>query len=120
MSDVQHQLSLLDQIRADELALARRIEREAVSTARTRHEAGEAIKPLRDRLRQQVLEAIRANPGVTDERIAELTGLAGNTARPRRLELERAGRIEAAGASRTRSGRRAVAWRVVPESPHNG
>lgn len=85
------------------------------STLQTRGEAEVKIKPDRKRLQGIVLACIEAHGPVTDERIAELTGLAANTARPRRLELERAGRIEAVGASRTRSGRRAVAWAVVPD-----
>ena len=81
------------------------------STAVTRHEAEVAIAPSAATLREQVYDCIKANPqGITDERIAELTGLAGNTARPRRLELEKAGRIVAAGTSKTRSGRKAVTW----------
>lgn len=84
------------------------------STLQTRGEAKVRIKPDRKRLQRVVYDAIREHGPLTDERIAELTGLAANTARPRRLELERAGKVEAAGASRTRSGRRAVAWRVVP------
>ena len=83
------------------------------STLVTRAAAEIAIHPSAASLREQVLECIKAHPeGVTDERIAELTGLAGNTARPRRLELERQGRIEASGTSLTRSGRKAVTWRV--------
>lgn len=81
------------------------------STAQTRHEAEESIKPSAANLREKVLECIKTHPlGLTDERIAELTGLNPNTARPRRLELEKAGRIVASGVSKTRSGRKAVAW----------
>ncbi len=84
------------------------------STAETRHEAEESIKPSADACRQKVYECIVANPqGVHDEKIAELTGLLPNTARPRRLELERAGRIVAAGSAKTRSGRKAVTWVVA-------
>jgi hypothetical protein len=86
------------------------------STVATRGEAGLAIKPRTLELQRKVHEAIRDWGPITDERIAEVTHLNPNTARPRRLELERAGKIEAAGASRTRSGRRAVAWRVLPGS----
>lgn len=81
------------------------------STATTRHEAEVAIKPSKSKLQKMVLECVKANPqGIHDERIAELTGLAGNTARPRRLELERAGKIVAAGSAKTRSGRKAVTY----------
>ena len=81
------------------------------STAQTRHEAEVAIQPSVATMREQVYDCIKANPqGITDERIAELTKLGPNTARPRRLELERAGRIVASGTSKTRSGRKAVTW----------
>lgn len=84
------------------------------STAVTRHEAAEAIKPSKSKLQKMVLDCIKVHPeGVTDQRIAELTGLEGNTARPRRLELERAGKIVASGKQLTRSGRRAVAYVVA-------
>ena len=52
-------------------------------------------------------------PRSTDEQIAEGLNMNPSTVRPRRLELERAGRIEPAGASKTRSGRRAVGWRAA-------
>ena len=85
------------------------------STRQTRSEAEVAVKPKAAHLREVVYRAVLDHGPVTDEQIAIITGLAGNTARPRRLELERAGRIAAVGASRTRSGRRAVSWAVVPE-----
>ena len=81
------------------------------STSETRHEAEVAIKPSAATLREQVLACVKAHPGgITDEQIATFTGLNPNTARPRRLELEKAGRIVASGTSKTRSGRKAVTW----------
>lgn len=81
------------------------------STKQTRREAEEAIQPSAANLREKVLDCIRAHPqGITDEQIATLTSLNPNTARPRRLELEKAGRIVASGTSKTRSGRKAVTW----------
>lgn len=81
------------------------------STAQTRAEAEIAIQPSAANLREQVLECVRANPqGVTDEKICDLTGMQGNTERPRRRELEKAGRIMASGSAKTRSGRTAVTW----------
>ena len=110
MSDT-YQRTLLDQIRADELALADRIEAEArPSTMQTRGEAELAIKPRTRELQAIVYRTVQRYGPVTDERISELSGLNPNTCRPRRLELERAGRIVAAGYSKTRSGRKAVAW----------
>jgi hypothetical protein len=85
------------------------------STAATRREAEAKIAPKRNKLREEVYECIRDHGPITDEQIATLTKMNPSTSRPRRLELEKAGRIEAAGVSRTTAGRRAVAWRVVPE-----
>lgn len=49
--------------------------------------------------------------GLTDEEIGERTGLAGNTVRPRRLELEEGGLVCDSGRTRpTQSGRRATVW----------
>lgn len=84
------------------------------STRETRAAAEEAIKPSVANLREKVLECIAKHPqGITDEKIADLTGLNPNTARPRRLELEKAGRIVASGTAKTRSGRKAVTWRAA-------
>ena len=84
-----------------------------LSTAQTRHEAERQIKPSAAAYREQVYRVIRDNGPLTDEQIAELTKLNPNTARPRRVELHKAARIEAAGYSHTKSGRKAVAWRVA-------
>lgn len=60
-------------------------------------------------LRATVLEAIRRAPnGLTREELEGVTGLSGNTVRPRVWELMRAGRITACGCRRTASGRAAV------------
>jgi hypothetical protein len=81
------------------------------STLQTRGEAELAIKPSAANLREQVLATIKAHPGgITDEQIAKFSGLNPNTARPRRLELEKAGRIVASGTAKTHSGRKAVTW----------
>jgi hypothetical protein len=81
-----------------------------LSTMHTRGEAEIRIQEAAPILRERVFGLIAMFGPVTDEQIAELGHLNPSTARPRRLELERAGRIEAAGYSRTKSGRRAVAW----------
>jgi hypothetical protein len=128
---VSDQLRFLDQLRADELELADRIEREAAtcrhgryatqcplcaldaewtSTAATRGAAERQIQPTAANLRDQVLAYVRAHGPCCDERIAEGLKMNPNTERPRRLELERAGRIVASGIQTTRSGRRAVSW----------
>jgi predicted ArsR family transcriptional regulator len=90
-----------------------------LSTAATRAEAEAKIAPKRDKLRTEVYECIKTHGPVTDEQIAQITKMNPSTARPRRLELEKAGRIEAAGITKTRSGRRAVAWRVSTPQDHS-
>jgi hypothetical protein len=79
----------------------------------TSQAAAEAIKPEQANLRERVYEAIAASPcGLTDEQIAERTGLNPSTARPRRIELWKAGRVNGLGQERTRSGRWATLWRA--------
>ena len=89
---------------------------EQPSTLETRGEAEVKIRPDRKRLQKLVYEAIKRYGPICDERIAEVTGLPSNTTRPRRLELERAGKVQKAGATITHSGRKAVAWAAVPET----
>lgn len=61
-----------------------------------------------------VLDAIKASAdGLTDEQIVSVTGLAPNTARPRRKELADGGLIEAIGTRLTVSGCRAQVWRAT-------
>ena len=103
-----------DQITFD--FVKREVRSEPPSTLQTRGEAEVRIRPDRKRLQRIVYEAIRKHGPISDERIAEVTGLPGNTCRPRRLELERAGKVVAAGATITHSGRKAVAWAAVPET----
>lgn len=74
--------------------------------------AAASMKPHAGRLRDVVLQAIAAAPA-TDEEIALRTGLAGNTVRPRRVELQRAGLVEECGKRKTASGRNAVVWKVT-------
>lgn len=84
------------------------------STLHTRAAAETAIAPSAANLREKVWDCIKSHPqGITDEGIAAQTGLDPNTARPRRLELEKAGRIVASGTAKTRSGRKAVTWVVA-------
>ena len=63
-------------------------------------------------LRETVYEALAQTP-MTDEQIAVRLNLAPNTARPRRIELTKAGRIVEVGKTLTASGRSAVLWGVV-------
>ena len=84
-----------------------------VSTAQTRHEANEAIQPHKRTLKDQVYAYIAINGPVTDQQIAIGLNMPENTARPRRLELAKDGKIKIAGSQLTRKGRRAVAWMVT-------
>jgi predicted ArsR family transcriptional regulator len=59
--------------------------------------------------RDRVLAALAGGP-LTDEEIAERTGLGPNTARPRRVELVREGLVAAVGEGRTAAGRKCVTW----------
>lgn len=64
--------------------------------------------------RKRILAYIQSegDGGATDDEIEQATGIHGNSARPRRIELARAGQIETRdGITRkTRSGRGAVVW----------
>ena len=71
--------------------------------------AAESVKGRVSNMRGLVLEVLRDGP-LTDEQIAQVSGLSPNTARPRRVELVDAGLVVKAGISRTKSGRKAVAW----------
>jgi len=114
MSETARQLSWLDQVRADEIALADRLEYERYATAATRREAKELIEPSVANYREQVLRYIRGHGPCCDERISDGLKMNPSTQRPRRIELERAGRIVASGTQVTRSGRKAISW-VVSE-----
>ena len=87
----------------------------AIRTSATSVAAAEAIAPNAASLRLRVLEAIRARPeGLTDEEGQTLLGMEGNTYRPRRRELEKAGRVKLSlGTRLTRSGRAAAVWVAV-------
>jgi predicted ArsR family transcriptional regulator len=63
-------------------------------------------------LRALVL-ALLKQEALTDEQIATRLNLAGNTARPRRIELVTAGLVEQAGTRKTASGRTAATWTAV-------
>jgi len=78
--------------------------------------AAGAIEPTAATLRMAVLGVIAATGGATDEEIQAALGLAGNTQRPRRVELCEAGRVVDSGVRRpTKSGRQAAVWIIKPE-----
>jgi predicted ArsR family transcriptional regulator len=63
-------------------------------------------------LRELVFDALQVRP-MTDEQIATYLNLNPSTARPRRVELQRAGRIREHSRALTSSGRSAVVWSVA-------
>jgi hypothetical protein len=76
-------------------------------------DAAKSMKANAANLREKVFAAISNSPvGMTDEEACAATGISGNTLRPRRVELQRAGRIVSAGTRPTSSGRKAVVWTV--------
>lgn len=84
-----------------------------VSHSPTSKAAAEAIKPTAGTLRAAVLELLKAKGPLTDEQIADALEMNPSTARPRRIELKRAGLIREAGTAKTKSGRDAAKWEAA-------
>lgn len=81
----------------------------------TSRAAAESMLAKAPSIRERVFMAIMRtkNVGLTDEQIGMHLGIPGNTVRPRRVELEREGRICALKVRRkTDSGRLALVWVV--------
>jgi len=86
----------------------------------TSHAAAGEIRSDAGRLRQAVWAFIRArgDHGATDSEIQTDLQLAGDTQRPRRWELQRAGLIVDSGQRRrTPTGRKAVVW-IASKNDH--
>lgn len=84
----------------------------SVHTATSR-EAATRIAPHTITLRQMVYDLIESDGPICDEQIANQLELNPSTARPRRVELVKAGLIRPALSTvRTSSGRNAIAWEV--------
>ena len=66
-----------------------------------------------DRERVLLFLRERGEIGATDEQIQNHLGMAGDTERPRRVELLRAGLVKPEGVRKTRTGRDATVWVVV-------
>jgi hypothetical protein len=79
--------------------------------------AAEAIEPKIGRLHRLVLQALAVSRyGETDEDLMRLTGLGGNTLRPRRRELQLWGKVRDSGRTRpVASGKDAVLWEIAPQ-----
>lgn len=74
--------------------------------------AATAIQPVAAALARRVHACIAECP-CTDLEGQERTGIAGDSWRPRRVDLERRGQVVADGTRPTRSGRLATVWRAV-------
>ena len=75
-------------------------------------EAFNSVKNNIGNLQRTVLDVIIIHSPVTDERIAEISGLNPSTARPRRIELLRLGLIEEAGIEYSKAHRLSKTWRA--------
>ncbi len=113
----------MESVTPDLFAVAARKEREGrvtmppaapyVSGNETSRQAVVAVRSKANVLRERVYAFIQRQGeyGATDAEIEAATGMAGNTVRPRRGELEVQGRIRNTGRTRaTKSGRAAVVW----------
>ena len=81
--------------------------------SKTSREAAERIRPLTSVDRQKVYEALfhSGDRGLTDAEIRQMTGLASDTARPRRCELVKGGFVRDSGRTRpSPSGRAMAVW----------
>ena len=80
--------------------------------------AAQQIAPRLNSIRQRVYDFIAANPHCTDHDIRDGLGLGGNTARPRRIELETRELIQCSGVRELRGdghlGALAYTWEIVP------
>ncbi len=85
----------------------------------TSRQAAELARPFAAQQQEQVFQAIAQSGanGMTDQEVEDSLGIAGNSVRPRRMALWKAGRVKDSGNLRlTKSGRSAVVWIVTP--PH--
>jgi transcription initiation factor IIE alpha subunit len=72
-----------------------------------------AIKTVAATKREEVYSALQKHGPMTDEQIQEVTGMNPSTERPRRIELEEARRVVAAGVGHTKAGRKAFIWKAL-------
>jgi hypothetical protein len=80
----------------------------------TSREAAVSMKPTAATLRELVFKFLCSVGGATDEEIQLALDMPGNTERPRRRELQMAGKVFDSGTKRlTKTGRLAVVW-VAP------
>lgn len=80
----------------------------------TSRAAARSIKGKSAAQRAEILAHLSVNGPASDEQLQRELGMAQNSERPRRVELERAGLIRDSGRRATaESGRRVVLWEVV-------
>ena len=77
----------------------------------TSESAALSMAPKAGTLRAKVLEEIKRGPK-TDEQLIDALEMNPSTLRPRRVELVNLGLIEPDGTALTKSGRKALLWRV--------
>lgn len=84
----------------------------SVAGSATSEAAAQSIEPSRGRIQMLVYTALKfASNGLTAEELETVTGLSGNTIRPRLVELREENRIADSGTTRkTRANRDAVVW----------
>lgn len=89
----------------------------AVRGSQTSHAAATSMQgtPV-DSARRLVLACVFRLGPMTDEEIANKLGMNPSTARPRRIELEKAGLLVRVGTKKTKSGRNAVLFRALRET----
>ena len=86
----------------------------AVQHSATSGAAADSIEPHISAMQARILDYLAWSGGSTDEELQDGLKLAQSTERPRRRELELAGRVRDSGATRkTKSGRSAVVWIVL-------
>jgi predicted ArsR family transcriptional regulator len=78
----------------------------------TSKDAADSMAGKTGSLRARVLDLLKVE-ALTDEEIATRLNLAGNTARPRRIELVSGGLVIQSGTRKTASGRTAAVWSAV-------
>lgn len=86
------------------------MQKHILETQQTKLDAFAATSYFFTLQQKMIYDALCVHAPLTDEEISELTGLQGNSVRPRRGELVNAGLIVPSGFKLTRSGRKAVSW----------
>ena len=86
----------------------------AQAHSETSKAAAEAIAPHVNQLQLRILELLRDTGPATDEDIQANLQMNPSTERPRRIEFVNKGLVAPVGEHKTRSGRKASLWGLVP------